>query len=167
MNSVHSDLFYGMYENIVLMNMLQQITSPYLSSHKSYYIFKLGPLLLMTLYKTKHITCCINCKGIQHHISEHVYKVYIIIVTTYNFPKSHINIFQKLHVLFILQLNSLSSTFSPNYFLTCLKRCSKIPPISSSEHLLWPKNYAFLHDLNLQNHVCTVCYIYVHFHYLR
>jgi len=45
MNSVHSDLFYGMYENFVLMNTLQQITSPYPSSHKSYYIFKLGPLL--------------------------------------------------------------------------------------------------------------------------
>jgi len=32
MNSVHSDIFYGMYEKLVLMNMLQQITSPYLFS---------------------------------------------------------------------------------------------------------------------------------------
>lgn len=123
MNSVHSDLFYGVYENLVLMNTLAQITSPYLSSHKSYYILnKLGPLFLMTLYKTKHITCCINCKGIQHHISEHVYKEYLITVTTYVIFLSHINIFQKLHVLkFILQLTSLSSTFFPNYFPACLK----------------------------------------------
>jgi hypothetical protein len=83
MNSVHSDLFYGVYENFVLINTLQQITSPYPSSHKSYYIFKLGPLFLMTMYTTKHITCRINCKGIQHHISEHVYKEYLITVTTY------------------------------------------------------------------------------------
>jgi len=152
------------------MNKLQQITSPYLSSHKSYYIFKLGPLFLMTLYKTKHITCCINCKGIQHRISEHVYKEYLIIVTTYViFLRVTLNFSRKLHALkFILRLTSLSSTtFSPNYFPTCLKQCSKIPPMPSSEHSLWPKNYAFLNHLNLQNHVCTVCYIYVHFHYLR
>jgi len=37
----------------------------------------------MALYKTKHITGCINCKGIQHHISEHVYKEYLITVTIY------------------------------------------------------------------------------------
>ena len=124
-NSVHSDLFFDIHENLVLMNTLQQITSPYLSSHKCYYIFnKLGPLFLMTLYITKHITCCINCKDIQHHISEHVYKEYLTTVNNIcNFPKSHKNIFQKLHVLkFVLQLTSLSSTtFSPNYFPSCLK----------------------------------------------
>ena len=50
---------------------------------KSYYIFKPGPLFLMALYKTKHITCCIICKGIQHHIREHVYKENLITVKTY------------------------------------------------------------------------------------
>jgi hypothetical protein len=140
-NSVHSDLFYGMYETLCWWTRHSKSHLHILLLIKVF-IFKLGPLFLMTMYKTKHITCCINCKGIQHHISEHVYKEYLIIVTTYViFLRVTLNIFQKLHVLkFTLQLTSLSSTtFSPNYFPTCLKQCSKIPPMPSSELIMTKK----------------------------